>query len=85
MQISHGIYSFYLPVAGSTVAEVRERIAADIRMHPSTSAFIDGQLAEETAQLSAGQTLAFIRRAGEMGGGPPRDFEQHEIDRPTTP
>ena len=65
--IASGPYAESLPVAGMTVAQVRERFAARFDIDPASQATIEGADVRDDTVIRAGQVLAFGRRAGEKG------------------
>ena len=65
--VTHGIYRNELPVGEMSVAQVRTRFRDQLDIHPEASALVDGRHADENTALRAGQTLTFVRRAGEKG------------------
>jgi hypothetical protein len=57
-----------LPVAGMTIADIRRRLADRLDIQPNYPVRLDGaDVDDEQTALLAGQTLEFIRRAGEKG------------------
>jgi hypothetical protein len=65
--VSHGPFVEQLPVANLSVSQVRERFADRLDIHPDAVALLDGDPVDDAATVRAGQTLAFIRPAGEKG------------------
>lgn len=65
--VSHGPYVEQLPVANLSVSQVRERFEDRLDIHPEAVALLDGNPVDDATTVRAGQTLAFIRPAGEKG------------------
>jgi len=65
--VIHGTYVESLPVAEMSVAEVRRRFGDLLDIHPEATAVLDGAPADEDVTVQAGQSLMFVRRAGEKG------------------
>jgi hypothetical protein len=65
--VSHGPFVEQLPVANLSVSQVRERFADRLDIHPEAVALLDGSPVDDAATVRAGQTLSFIRPAGEKG------------------
>jgi hypothetical protein len=65
--VSHGPFVEQLPVANLSVSQVRERFADRLDIHPDAVALLDGSPVDDATTVRAGQTLAFIRPAGEKG------------------
>ncbi len=69
VSVSSGPYAEDLPVAGSTVTQVRQRFADRFDLDEGSQAVIDGKtLTDESYVLKAGESLMFIKHAGEKGG-----------------
>jgi len=68
--VIHGTYAEALPVAQMSVAQVRRRFGDLLDIHPQANAVLDGVPVDENATVHAGQSLMFVRRAGEKGVGP---------------
>ena len=66
--VIHGTYVEALPVAEMSVAAVRRRFGDLLDIHPEATAVLDGVPADEDSTVQAGQSLMFVRRAGEKGG-----------------
>ena len=61
------------PVAGLTVAAIRDRLADRLDLDPAAQAVVDGHDAADETVLVAGQVLSFVQHAGEKGAtGQPR-------------
>ena len=68
VQVATGLYSERLPVAGMTVAAVRESFADRLDIDPQALAVLDGEAVnDESTTVRAGQQLAFVRFSGEKG------------------
>jgi len=65
--VCHGPYAEQLPVAGETVSRVRSLYADRFDLDPQSQAVIDGRPVEDDVRIEAGQSLVFVRRAGEKG------------------
>ena len=68
--VAHGPYAEALPVAGMSTAQVRRRFENLLDIHPQGIAVLDGVPVDDETLVQAGQTLIFMRRAGEMGSRP---------------
>ncbi len=66
--VVHGTYAETLPVAQMSIAQVRRRFRDLLDIHPEATAVIDGAPVDDETVVGQGQTLMFIRRAGEKGG-----------------
>ena len=65
--VSHGTYVEQLPVAQMTVGHVRSRFRDRMDIHPDAHALLDGDPVDEDTVVRTGQTLTFVRPAGEKG------------------
>jgi hypothetical protein len=65
--VSHWPYCERLPVGEMTVGEIRRRYADRFDIDPQSVATLDGNEADAETVVAAGQTLMFVRRAGEKG------------------
>lgn len=66
--VSSGLHSERLPVAGMTVAEIRQSFADRLDIDPNATPVLDGhRVANEHTPVGVEQTLIFIRDAGEKG------------------
>ncbi len=65
--VSHGPYAEQLPVGGMSVEKIRRRYADRFDIDPKAEAVIDGNPVDDATVVKPGQTLMFIRRAGEKG------------------
>jgi hypothetical protein len=69
--VGSGIYSERLPVAGMTVEAIRTHFADRLDIDPRATAVLDGAAVDdEQATVNTGQTLIFVRWAGEKGTQP---------------
>jgi len=66
--ISHGPFTEELPIAGETVAHIRELYADRFDLDPLSQAIIDGREVDDDTIIGAGQHVLFAKRAGEKGG-----------------
>lgn len=67
VSVASGPYAEELPVAGSTVGEVRKRFSDRFDIDPKSTAVVNGKPADETYVLKSGEHLLFVRHAGEKG------------------
>jgi hypothetical protein len=65
--VSHGPYAENLPVGGMTVSAIRKKYADRFDIDPKAEPVVDGSPVDDDTIIQAGQTLMFIRRAGEKG------------------
>jgi hypothetical protein len=66
--VGSGIYSERLPVAGMSVEAIRQRFADRLDIDPRATAVLDGEaVQDEHTPVRTGQTLIFVRWAGEKG------------------
>jgi hypothetical protein len=65
--VRHGPFQEELPVAQMTVAQVRDRFRDRLDIDPLALAVLDGHRVDDSAVVRAGQTLTFVRPAGEKG------------------
>ena len=66
--VGSGIYSERLPVGGLSVEAIRQRFADRLDIDPRATAVLDGEaVGDEGTPVRAGQTLIFVRWAGEKG------------------
>jgi hypothetical protein len=69
--VGSGIYSERLPISGMSVEAVRQRFADRLDIDPSATAVLDGNAVDdEQTTVHTGQTLIFVRWAGEKGTHP---------------
>lgn len=68
VHVSSGPYAEELPVAGMTIAEVRHKFSTQLDIDPNAQSVINGNTVDdESYKLNAGESLSFIRHAGEKG------------------
>jgi hypothetical protein len=65
--VMHAPYMEQLPVAEMTVSQVRSRFRDRLDIHPEAMGVLDGNPVDDTTTVRAGQTLMFVRLAGEKG------------------
>jgi hypothetical protein len=66
--VGSGIYSERLPVANMSVEAIRERFGDRLDIDPRATAVLDGEpVTDQGTTVRAGQTLIFVRWAGEKG------------------
>lgn len=65
--VIHGPYAEVLPIAEMPVSQVRSRFRDRLDIHPEAMAMLDGNPVDDTTTVRAGQTLMFVRQAGEKG------------------
>ena len=70
VDVIHGTYAESLPVAQMSIAQIRRRFGDLLDIHPQANAVLDGATVDDDATVQAGQTLMFVRRAGEKGCRP---------------
>ena len=68
--VAHGLHEELLPVVNLTVGEVRRRFSDRLDLDPAGTALLDGRPVDDDTTIAAGQTLMFVRRAGEKGQRP---------------
>ena len=68
VNISSGPYSEDLPVAGSTVGEIRKRFSDRFDIDEKAQSIVNGNVVGDDVVLQAGESLMFVRHAGEKGG-----------------
>lgn len=68
VSVSSGPYLEELPVAGSSVGEIRRRFKDRFDIDDKAQAIVNGNDADESYILKAGEGLMFVRHAGEKGG-----------------
>jgi hypothetical protein len=68
VMVSTPLYSEQLPVSGSTVGEIRARFRTRMDIDPHSVAVLDGRDVDDETLVQPGQTLTFVRRAGQKGG-----------------
>ncbi len=62
-----GIYAEHLPVANSSVGQIRARFRDRLDIDPQSVAVLDGLDVDDQTIVRPGQVLFFLRRAGEKG------------------
>ena len=67
VEVIHGVYAHSLPLGGMTVAQARAELADRMNMDPEATAVIDGNHVPEDTILNEGNTLNFVKHAGEKG------------------
>lgn len=67
VHVSSGPYAEELPVAGTSVSGVRQKFADRFDIDPQSQAIVNGKRAGEDYILKAGESLMFVRHAGEKG------------------
>ena len=67
VQIIWGATMDEFEVAGLTVAEAREQLAGPFHIPPGVAVNLNGEQVGGDARLRAGDTLEFVRSAGEKG------------------
>ena len=65
--VSHGTYVEQLPVAQMSVGHVRSRFRDRMDIHPEARALLDGEPVDDDTVVRTGQSLTFVRPAGEKG------------------
>ncbi len=65
--VSNGLHVHALPVANSTVGEIRARFRDRADIPPNSVATIDGHTASEDTVVREGQLLNFLQTSGEKG------------------
>ncbi|MHC4430058.1 MAG: hypothetical protein ACYS0D_15875 [Planctomycetota bacterium] len=66
--VGSGLFYERLPVAGLTIAEIRERFADRLDIDPAATAVVDGDAVDdEGTVVRSGQMLTFFQQAGEKG------------------
>ena len=67
--VTSGPYAEQLPVGNASVGEIRARFRDRFDIDPRSVAVLDGHDVNDDTVVRAGQTLMFVHRAGEKGGG----------------
>ena len=65
--VASGIHVEQLPVADSTVGEIRARFRDRFEIPPGSAATIDGREVDEDTVVRTGQLLSFRHTSGEKG------------------
>ena len=67
--VTNGLYRETLPMANSSVGEIRRRLSERLDIDPQAQAVLDGTEVGDHVIVQPGQALMFMRRAGEKGWG----------------
>jgi len=67
VEVIHGVYAHSLPLAGMAVGQARAELADRMNLDPDSLAVVDGTEMPDDTILSEGQTLNFVKHAGEKG------------------
>ena len=67
VQVIHGIYMHSQPLGGMTVRRARAELFERLNLDPDAMAVVDGNPVDEDTILAEGQTLNFVKHAGERG------------------
>jgi hypothetical protein len=67
VDVVHGVYAHSMPLGGMRVRDARAELEERMNIDPDAVALIDGQEVDEETVLAEGQTLNFIKHAGEKG------------------
>jgi uncharacterized protein YggU (UPF0235/DUF167 family) len=71
VKVVSGINVIEVPVAGKTVAEIREALAQPLSISPEAEAVVDGKKVDEDDEkdvtIEEGQQLEFVKSAGVKG------------------
>lgn len=62
-----GVYAHSLPLGGMRVRDARNELVERMNIDPEAVAVVDGNLVDEDTVLAEGQTLTFVKHAGEKG------------------
>ena len=65
--IKHGVNSLTLDLAGQTVGEIRERVQDVLNLGDREEARVNGVPTGDATVVNEGQTLEFVKVAGEKG------------------
>lgn len=68
VNVSSGPYSEDLPIAGTSVGEVRRKFGDRFDIDDKAQAIVNGHAVDNDVVLQAGEVLMFVRHAGEKGG-----------------
>ena len=68
VSVASGPYAEELPIAGMSVGEVRRRFKDRFDIDEKSQGIVNGKSADEDVILKAGESLMFVRHAGEKGG-----------------
>jgi hypothetical protein len=77
VRVIYGVHSLEAGVAGRTVGSVREALAQPMNISPRAVALVNGQEVDANRILSAGESLEFVRYAGEKGE---RQSDKAQVD-----
>ena len=67
-EVSTGLYTERLPVAGMTIEAIRLMFGDRLDIDPQAQAVVDGTaVPDESTRVEPGQNVAFVRHAGEKG------------------
>jgi hypothetical protein len=67
VSVACGVYAHRFPLAGLTVRDARALLEDRMNIDPDATAIVDGDDADEDCVLAEGQTLTFMKDAGEKG------------------
>jgi len=67
VHVIHGPLTMDLALAGMTVAQARELLRSSLHLSDELDIVVDGDDATSDTRLARGNTLEFVRRAGEKG------------------
>jgi len=67
VEVIHGVYAHSLSLAGITVGQARVELADRMNIDPDAIAVVDGTEVPDDTILGEGQTLNFVKHAGEKG------------------
>lgn len=64
-----GVHNHQLPLAGKSVAEVRSKLSGTLNIARDTAAVVNNETVGDEAKttLKAGDTIEFVKHAGEKG------------------
>jgi hypothetical protein len=66
--VTHGVHRERVPLrSGDSVGEIRRRLRDRLAIDRGSAAFVDGSQADDATTVHAGQTVTFMRQAGEKG------------------
>ena len=66
-RIINGVNELSAPLGGKTVADVRAMLAQALNIDPAAKAVVDGANVGEDYELGDGESLEFVKAAGEKG------------------
>lgn len=67
INISSGPYSEELPLAGTTVGEIKRRFSDRFDIDSKAQSIVNGNVVGDDVVLKSGESLMFVRHAGEKG------------------